>query len=75
MTFKAKSAEDAMAILQRNYLNTVNTQPEQADNTPTSDNNPVYMGLIREVNLQLQDGPHEETTDVDDIDGYETPTN
>ena len=64
-----------MAILQRNYLNTVNTQTEQADNTPTSDSNLVYTGLIREVNLQLQDGPLEETTDVDDIDGYEIPTN
>lgn len=75
MTFKAKSADDAMAILQRNYLNTVNTQPEQADSTPTSDNSPVYMKLIREVNLQLQNGPNQETTDVDDIDGYEIPKN
>ena len=75
VTFKAKSTEDAKAILQGNYLNTVSTISERKYNTPTFDNSPVYMKLIRDVNLQLQDGPNEETTDVDDIDGYETPKN
>ena len=74
MTFKAKSAQDAVDILRRNYLNAENTQQsEQTDNIPTSDNNNVYMELIREVNLQFQEGQRENIDNVEDIDGYEIP--